>query len=271
MTATETEQELENRTEHLKLYSDRAIYIASFFGSLIAAGILIRSNYVRLGHAQKGNKILGFCILMVLSVVGIFMFIPTDPGLDKIINLVLSGFWILLTYFIMKAEHLELLTEHKNKGNGFRSFWNVVAVSLLGLGSVVAFIMLISPLVFSEAEEQLQDDLDSFYQFEANAMQVFDSLETGSQDQLLRMVKEKSLVNVARMDFVLNKIEYGDELDLSSQRQVELLKTYTALRRESFLTMKEIFEGNDSDSTMAVAEQQFVRIDSVLSLYLDEL
>ena len=83
-----------NSQKGIKLYSKKAIGIATFIGAPLAVSILIRNNYIELGKNEKGKAalIIG-TISTILLFIGIFM-IPENimsKVPNQIIPLIYTG------------------------------------------------------------------------------------------------------------------------------------------------------------------------------------
>ncbi|MFT7158343.1 MAG: hypothetical protein ACI8Q1_003374 [Parvicella sp.] len=82
--------EQENNTKDLRFYSQTAIGMATFIGGPIAAGYLIRENYLSLDQPDKGKKSL---IIGIISTVLLFtgIFIIPESIMDKVPNQILPA------------------------------------------------------------------------------------------------------------------------------------------------------------------------------------
>lgn len=70
-----------NNKDTLKLYSQNAISVATFFGGPLAAGFLARQNFISLGKKESAKNSL---IIGIVSTVLLFAAIFSVP--DELIN-----------------------------------------------------------------------------------------------------------------------------------------------------------------------------------------
>lgn len=117
----------------VRLFDARSVGIATFFGSVIAGGIVLAINEARAGRRQKvaTTLILSFLAGAGLFVVG--MLLPDVPGLSL-------GFTIAQVMGMNKlAEHLQLdiVETHRSRGGQLASGWAAFGI---GLGVGVALV-----------------------------------------------------------------------------------------------------------------------------------
>lgn len=125
---TESQQD----TKNLKLYSQKAIGLATFIGGPIAAGYLIRENYLSLDKPDEGkNALLISIVATVLLFTGIFM-IP-ESIMDKVPNQIIPMIYTGIIYLIVEKIQGELLNKHKENEYAFYSRWNAAGIGLISL------------------------------------------------------------------------------------------------------------------------------------------
>ena len=134
-------------TSKVKLYTINAITAATFLGGPLAAGILVRRNYLNIGMESEGQKAIVFGIVATfLLFFGIFM-IP-DPIIDKIPNIVIPAIYTIAITFIVHKLQGPLLAKHKEDGNEFYSQWRAVGIGLLCCVIILAVVL--APLFLFE-------------------------------------------------------------------------------------------------------------------------
>ena len=98
--------------ENKKLYSQRAIGIATYFGGPLAAGILIRKNFINLNKERQGlNALIIGIISTFILFAGIFS-IPENI-IDKIPNALIPLVYTGIIYLIVEAIQGKDLKEFK--------------------------------------------------------------------------------------------------------------------------------------------------------------
>jgi len=101
-------------TEPQQLYSQKAIGIATFFGGPLAAGILVRRNYINLGKEVYGKHALSIGIISTfLLFVGIFSM--PEHIMAKVPNTILPAIYTAIIYLVVEKLQGRELKEHKRK------------------------------------------------------------------------------------------------------------------------------------------------------------
>ena len=101
--------------ETKKLFSQRAIAIATYFGGPAAAGYLVKKNYESHDQSEKGKKAF---IIGIISTLLIFAGIFSIPEhiIDKIPNAVIPAIYTGIIYLIVEKIQGQWLKEHKESG-----------------------------------------------------------------------------------------------------------------------------------------------------------
>lgn len=121
--------------EKLRLYSQKAIAIATFLGGPLAAGVLIRKNALNLGREKEG---LAALIIGIVSTVLLFwgLFQIPEAIIDKIPNFLIPAVYMGIIYLIVEKMHGQILKKHQEENNEFYSNWNAA-----GIGFVCAIVL----------------------------------------------------------------------------------------------------------------------------------
>jgi len=123
-TAVAAENPNKKEKEKFKLYSLRSIVAATFLGTPLAGGILIRKNSLNLGRKQEGLIAL---IVGIVATILLFV-IPIDGKITApIIPLIFAG----ITYLIVRKMHGKILKMHKEEGGEFYSHWKALRIALI--------------------------------------------------------------------------------------------------------------------------------------------
>ncbi|MBI5540200.1 MAG: hypothetical protein HY951_09100 [Bacteroidia bacterium] len=127
----------------IKLYSNRAIGIATYFGGPIAAGILVRRNFINLGNAKYGKYSLYIGILStILLFIGLFS-IPEDI-INQIPNVVIPVIYTAIIFAIVNRLQGKDLKKHKENKGEFYSAWKAFGIGAINMGIImVSFIIYI--------------------------------------------------------------------------------------------------------------------------------
>jgi len=129
------------------LFSAGQIAAGTFFGSIIAGGLMLASNYSNLGDKKKAHRtvILSISCFVLLLVVTIGLFGEMSERNSKPLTYLLAfgiaiGFWVL----VKNLQGVQYVN-HIAQGGGQVSNWNVAAivivVSILYSALLVLFLM----------------------------------------------------------------------------------------------------------------------------------
>lgn len=123
--------------ETKKLFSQRAISIATYIGGPVAAGYLVKKNYEALDQSEKGKKAL---IIGIISTILIFAGIFSIPEhiIDKIPNALIPAIYTGIIYLIVEKVQGQRLKEHKESGGEFYSGWKAT-----GIGAIFMMILIV--------------------------------------------------------------------------------------------------------------------------------
>jgi len=255
--------EQENTTQDLKFYSQRAIGIATFIGGPLAAGYLIRENYLSLDKPDEGRKSLIIGIVStILLFTGIFM-IP-ESIIDKVPNQILPAIYTLIIYLIVENIHGSILNEHKENENEFYSGWKAAGVglvSLLFMGIGMLGYAFLSPE--GEAYDKYNTELEKFSKNETESLIFYDKLNTKNNKSLIRELDNKTIPMWKENIEIIKSSNNIENLPPELVEQNKILLKYSKLRLEAFeLFRKSISE--DTDKYSLELEQVHNEIDEHL-------
>ena len=111
-----------------KLYKDRPIYLATFFGGPLVAGYLIAENYRHLGERSKVLKTWLFTALATILIFGYVFFIQSANTPRYVVPILYS---LVTSYLVKWLQGDQIRLHEKNMGEFYPS-WRAVVVSLIG-------------------------------------------------------------------------------------------------------------------------------------------
>lgn len=217
-----------------KLYSQRAIGIATYLGGPLAAGILVRKNFINLGKDKQGlNSLLLGMMSTVILFAGIFS-IPDDV-IDKVPNSLIPLIYTGIVYLIVESIQGKDLKEFKKNNGTFYSGWNAAGIGLLS-GILLAIGL------FGYAFLQEEDwDVDSYNSKierhtanEEQALKLFEMLDSHPQSEITQFIKVTGIPKWEENLEILNSIDKIKNVPEEFRTQVGLLKKYTKLRIEAY-------------------------------------
>ncbi|MDR3094285.1 MAG: hypothetical protein LBU62_06575 [Bacteroidales bacterium] len=242
---TENSLEQEMQVDAFQLYSQRAIGVATFLGGPLAAGILARHNFIRLGQPQWGKYAL---IIGIISTVLVFAGVCSLPEemLDKIPKILIPSIYTLIIGYIVKIYQGAALKAHKANNRPFCSVWKAAGVGILCTAIYLAIVLGAACLAPSVEMDVYDAGIEKIFNNEDKAMQIYsfpeeDSIQVISHiDSVAMPAWNENLTILAHLD----KIEGLPEV---CKKQNELLLQYTKLRIVSFQLIRKAVAENSSE------------------------
>ena len=243
--------EQENNTKDLKFYSQKAIGIATFIGGPLAAGYLIRENYLSLNKPDEGKKSLIIGIIATIILFGGIFMIPENI-LDKVPNQILPLIYTGIIYLIVEKIHGKILNDHKDNENEFFSGWKAAGIGLISL-------IIISIGIFGYAflspdgveYEKYDTEIAVFTKNETETLSFYDNISTETRNSLIQELDNKSIPKWKENIKIIK--ESNDIENLPSElleQNITLLK-YSELRLKAF----ELFKRAISEDTEKYSEE----------------
>lgn len=233
--------------ENLKFYSQKAIAIATYFGGPLAAGILIRRNCLNLGNEKQAvNSLIIGIISTIFIFVGIFM-VPENI-IEKIPNVIIPAIYTGIIYLIVEKIQGNVLKSHKEANGEFYSGWKAAGIGAVSMVIIAAgmfgYIML-SEQQYNYGNEIYSNEIDKFVQNEENALKVFQNMETGDKEYLLKEFN-KGLVLWNVNNEIIDKVMKMDDIPTEMNSLHPRLKIYCELRIKHYsLIIKALSEDTD--------------------------
>lgn len=225
---------IKNQDYKLRFYSQRAIAIATFFGGPLAAGYLVRQNFINLDKEDYGKYAL---IIGVLSTLLIFVVIFSIPEhiIEKIPSPLIPAIYTLIIYFIIEKLQGEKLNEHKKSNGEFQSAWKAAGVGFICTviisGGVLGYVYLATD---NFDAKKYDSQLAIFSENESIALELFNKIEHSQKQELLTFIDSIGLplweINIKILD-ELDKME-GIYEELIIQNGI--LRNYCNLRIEQY-------------------------------------
>ena len=176
--------------ETKKLFSQKSIALATYFGGPAAAGYLVKKNYEAFDQEENGMKAF---IISVVSTILIFAGIFSIPEhiLDNIPNALIPAVYTGIIALIVEQTQGKRIKEHKLSGGEFFSGWKAAgigAIFLVILVVVIAGIAFISgDLTKPDFDAKIYDyKVGKFIKNEKNALEVFNEMENAGLNFLVR-------------------------------------------------------------------------------------
>jgi len=256
-------QDNENPTKDLKFYSKRAIGGATFLGGPLAAGYLIRENYLQLNEPDKGKQVLIYSIIASFLLFGGIFLIPENL-IDKIPKILIPAIYTGLISLYVEHIQGDVLNAHKTLGNTFQSIWKSIVIGIISLiiiSTIVLAFIFLSPT--GKAYQAYDNNTSLFSKNEEQTLSFYDHLDTQSDEQLLQELNTSILPKWKENVALLQENSTIADLPEDLKTETELLLDYAKLRLEVFETFKKGLEG-DMESHQARINLLHIQIDFAL-------
>lgn len=250
--------------ETFHLYSQRAIYVATFFGGPLAADILARQNFKNLGKEQFGKNALIIGILSTIFLfVGIFS-VPEDI-MDKVPNALIPMVYTGIIYLLLEKYQGSELKEHEENKRPFYSAWKATGIgaicTLILFGGIFGYAFL-SPDDFDT--KKYDNEIAEFNKNEEEALQLFSIIESSSSDKIVSYIDNIGLPAWNKNLVILDDLDKIEGLTDQYKKQNESLRQYSKLRIEVFELIKKAVLENSNNYDDKI-EQLNGKIEEVLS------
>ena len=242
-----TDLQIPSNAQITKLYSIRAITIATFIGGPIPAGILIRHNFITLGEKEKGNYALFIGIAVTLILLVIIFSIPNKIS-DKIPNQLFPLIYTGLIYLISEKYLGKELKAHKENNGKFYSAWKAA-----GTGSIFLVLMLSIAGIYMYAKtetlyphkkfdpKKYDDGIAIVQKNEDKALMLYNLFEKETPEELIKFIDNVGIPAWEDNIKILIGLDSIPELYNVLKKQDQTLRNYCSLRIESYELMKKAF------------------------------
>lgn len=235
--------------ETKKLFSQRAIAVATYFGGPAAAGYLVKKNYESYDQADKGKKAF---IIGIISTLLIFAGIFSIPEhiIDKIPNAVIPAIYTGIIYLIVEKIQGQWLKKHKESGGEFHSGWKAT-----GIGAIFMVILLamIAGIAFIAGDLSKPDfdattydnEVAKFVENENHSLAVFNMISTAEPQYLIKEFS-KGIVLWKENKEIVHRLNSIENLPVELLEQNKKLLKYCDLRiQHNEIIVKAVSEETD--------------------------
>ncbi len=252
--------------ETKKLFSQKAIAIATYFGGPAAAGYLLKKNYE--SHNQEDNGKKAF-IIGIISTLLIFAGIFSIPEhiIDKIPNAVIPAIYTGIIYLIVEKIQGQWLKEHKESGGEFYSGWKATGIGAIFMVILLALIMgtafIAGDLSKPDFDTVTYDkEVAKFVENENTSLAVFNVINTAEPQYLIKEFS-KGIVLWKENKEIINGLNSIDNLPPELLEQNKKLLKYCDLRiQHNEIIVKAISE--DTDKYVSEIDRIGMEINNIL-------
>lgn len=248
------------QTLALKFYSQRAIIIATIIGGPLAAGYLIRANYLRLGRPDAAIKAL---LLGIIATILIFasMFMIPESIIDKMPSILVPAVYTVITYQIVEKIQGDILKQQQDKPEIFYSKWRA-----LGIGLVAMVILLASIFTFAylapvgDEYSKYDDKIAQFTANETETLTIYEHIDAESNSTILRELEESTIPKWQKNIELIKQAATIENLPPELIEQNAILLRYAELRLKSFELLKQSIS-EDTDIYERELAQTYIQIE----------
>ena len=225
-------------SEDKKLFTQKGISIATFFGGPLAAGYLIRENFRSLGKEREALIAIILGILLT-AVIFVPLYMLPEEIIDKIPNQLIPAIYTLMIYGIVELVQGKDLKKHQEQERQFESNWKVTGIGLLWMlvlvGVLVVYIFA-SPA--AELDAKIQQKMEQIGVNEDKALKIYRmDPNTTSRDELIRVVEDEGIYYWNTNLQLLEEIQQY-ELEESYASYIVKLIEYTKTRQATYVLIK---------------------------------
>lgn len=248
--------------EPKKLFSYFGIDLATFLGGPAAAAVVLWENLNTLGQKSLGKIILIGGIAFQFALFGFLISLP-DPTLEEIptflIPFLSSILAHLVAYFLMNKE----LEAQKEKKDSQRSNWRAAGIGLLtGLGTFLIFFLMLFLGDLLQTNTSVEDFFQKFEQNEAEALELYDRLETDNDAVLSEFVR---VVYQPKWEENLRLIQSAKRSNVDYPEFLEELRILELYVRKRLEIGEILLEGISSgEDYFPALEQAHLQMDSLM-------
>lgn len=213
--------------ENKKLYSNREITIATFFGGPMAAGYLMKKNFQVMGDSDMAGKSLLIGIISSIIIFGVLYSLP-EPVMDKIPQPLIPAIYTAIISLIVNKLQGPFIKEHKENGGLYHSGWKAA-----GVGSISMLILIVGIVIvaFLTGDIAPKTDFDSV-RYKREAAQF-----TENESKAIEIYK---LVGTADPDFLKGELERSQGLWRSNKDIIIKLNSFKDIPKDQNLLNQDL-------------------------------
>ena len=236
----------ENIANSRKLYSERALLIATFFGGPLVAGYMMGENFKALGFHKAGTRSFIIGILSAVVLYGVLFLIP-ESVMERVPGVFIPGIYTVIIVMIFQKYQKAAVVRHKGMGGKFHSGWKAAGIGTLFMIIQIAVIFLFVYFAMPDFQANTYDKgIEQFSKNEAEALKAYDVLQTGTEKQILFHLRENGIDLWQENLDILDNLDNIEGLPDELREQDALLRRYCNLRIVSYRIMeKMILEQTD--------------------------
>jgi hypothetical protein len=220
------------------LYSHKAIAIGTFFGGLLAAGVMTRRNFLNLGRVGPARLALVLSVVVSALVFGVLFALPEAVS-NSIPNSLLPVLFAAVVYHLVEKFLGTELRAHQNSEGPFYSGWRTLGVCLSTLfGTLAVLAVCLVTFLPTFDVDQYNQGLAEIRQNEDIALGLYPLMDTEDHDGVVQFIDETGLPAWEASLKLLEKMDQLKEIDAESLAQNQRLRAYIEARIETYGLMR---------------------------------
>lgn len=234
----------EINTENSIFYTKRAIGAATFIGGPIAAGYLIRENYIQLQETQKGNNILIISIVVTIALFALIFSLPENI-IDRVPKFILPLIYTVVTTAWVEHTFGGVFKQHEENKYSFYSIWRAVGIGVVSF--LIFGISIFGFIYFStdvEAENAYAAKMEQFSKNEKESLTFYSHIGTESDFGLILELNKKVIPAWKENIEIIKQADTIANLPTKLLEQNKKLLRYSKLRLEAFELLKKALSEN---------------------------
>ncbi len=230
----------EDSINNRKLYSERALLIATFFGGPVVAGYMMGQNYKALDEENVATRSFIIGILSsVLMYAALFLF--PEQITESIPGALIPGIYTFIIVLIFQKYQKAAVVRHKENGGKFHSGWKAAGIGSLFMIVQLAIISLYVYFAMPDFQINTYDKgIEQFSKNETEALKAYDILQTGTKDEILYSLRENGIDLWQKNLDILDELDKIEGLPDELRQQDALLRRYCNLRLVSYRIMEKM-------------------------------
>ena len=153
-------------TNNRKIFTNTAITVATFFGGLIAAGLLMAKNYRAFGNHRAARISVFAGIISMFLLIGVILMVP-EIMMDKVPQFLIPAFYTIVISSLVNKLQGQNIQQHFANGGEKASNWLAAGYGLISLvilgGFAAVIIFASSPAAENERVIELDKDVLLYY------------------------------------------------------------------------------------------------------------
>jgi hypothetical protein len=134
------DQAIAIQTPTQKIYKNNAVRVGTFLGGPLVAGYFIAENFKAFNEPEKARKT---WIYTILATIVIFAIAFAIPGNSRSGEYLIPLIYAWIAYYLVEHYQGANITEHINTGGEFYNWGRVTVVTIIGLVTVLAALVVV--------------------------------------------------------------------------------------------------------------------------------